>query len=86
MLSATLAIAALSTVSLAANPRGLRTLKERTVNGPVINQDFADPGLVLPNGVTPWYAYSTSSSVGSVPYATSARGSTPRTPASGHRM
>lgn len=73
MLATTLAIAALSTVGLAA-PRGLRALAERavdTVQGPVISQSFPDPGLLLPNAVAPWYSYSTSTTVGNVPYATS---------------
>ncbi|KAJ7624354.1 Arabinanase/levansucrase/invertase [Roridomyces roridus] len=57
----------------ATTPVRLRDLVKRagTVRGPVLNTDFPDPGLLLPNGQTPWYAYSTSSSHGSVPYATS---------------
>ncbi|KAJ7858387.1 Arabinanase/levansucrase/invertase [Mycena olivaceomarginata] len=54
-------------------PVRLRDLVKRggTVTGPVIPTDFADPGLVLPNGQPPWYVYSTSSSHGKVPYAIS---------------
>ncbi|KAF7368306.1 Arabinanase/levansucrase/invertase superfamily protein [Mycena venus] len=38
-------------------PVRLRDLAKRggTVTGPVIPTDFADPGLILPNGQPPWY-------------------------------
>ncbi|KAF8164491.1 glycosyl hydrolase [Mycena galopus ATCC 62051] len=54
-------------------PVRLRDLAKRggTVTGPVINTDFPDPGLILPNGQPPWYVYSTSSVHGKVPYAIS---------------
>jgi hypothetical protein len=46
-------------------------LTKRTVsNGAVINQDFADPGIMRDSGGT-WYAYSTSSSSGLVPMSKS---------------
>nr|GAT47078.1 arabinanase/levansucrase/invertase superfamily protein [Mycena chlorophos] len=51
--------------------RDMLNKRAGTVAGPKINQDFPDPGLILPNGSPPWYAYSTSTSHGHVPYATS---------------
>ncbi|KAL8277800.1 hypothetical protein RQP46_009783 [Phenoliferia psychrophenolica] len=66
-----LTLVALATVAVAA-PQRLPSHSKRTVSGPVINQDFADPALILPNGSGSWYSYSTSSSHGNVPYATSA--------------
>ncbi|KAF7343670.1 Arabinanase/levansucrase/invertase superfamily protein [Mycena sanguinolenta] len=78
MVFATLAVTTLISASavLSAstpNPVRLRDLAKRggTVAGPVINTDFPDPGLILPNGQPPWYAYSTSSVHGKVPYAIS---------------
>ncbi|EJF59365.1 Arabinanase/levansucrase/invertase [Dichomitus squalens LYAD-421 SS1] len=57
-------VGVISTLSLA-------TPFRRTVsNGPVINQDFADPGI-LRNSDGTWYAYSTSSSSGLVPMSRS---------------
>ena len=45
-------------------------LSERAVTGPVIDQDFPDPGLIrIANGT--WYAYSTSSGGKNIPMAVS---------------
>ncbi|KAJ6528101.1 glycosyl hydrolase [Mycena capillaripes] len=59
--------------SVANPPVRLRDLVKRggTVTGPALPTNFADPGLILPNGRPPWYVYSTSSSHGKVPYAIS---------------
>lgn len=46
-------------------------LSKRAVTGPVIDQDFPDPGLIrIANGT--WYAYSTSSGGKNIPMAVSA--------------
>lgn len=68
----TLTLVALGVFLANAAPQRLRGgHAKRTVSGPVINKDFADPALLLPNGAGTWYSYSTSSSHGNVPYATS---------------
>ncbi|KAL0579061.1 hypothetical protein V5O48_002954 [Marasmius crinis-equi] len=57
-------LAAVSTLSLAVPTK-------RTVsNGPVINKDFADPGIMRNSDGT-WFAYSTSSGSGTVPMSRS---------------
>ncbi|KAJ6532121.1 Arabinanase/levansucrase/invertase [Mycena vulgaris] len=70
-----IAIGSASTVfsaSIPNSPVRLRDLVKRgdKVTGPVISTSFAGSGLILPNGKPPWYAYSTSSSHGKVPFAT----------------
>ncbi|KAK7028609.1 Arabinanase/levansucrase/invertase superfamily protein [Favolaschia claudopus] len=74
---AIVALSAVSSVLSAAAPVSPVRLRDGlvkragVVKGPVLNTDFPDPGILLPNGQAPWYAYSTSSSHGKVPYATS---------------
>ncbi|KAJ7343802.1 Arabinanase/levansucrase/invertase [Mycena albidolilacea] len=64
---------AVFSASTPTDPVRLRDLVKRggTVTGPVLPLNFPDPALILPNGQAPWYVYSTSSSHGKVPYATS---------------
>ncbi|KAJ7738027.1 Arabinanase/levansucrase/invertase [Mycena olivaceomarginata] len=79
MVSFALALAVFGSASAAfsastpTDPVRLRDLVKRggTVTGPVLPLNFPDPALILPNGQAPWYVYSTSSSHGKVPYATS---------------
>lgn len=46
-------------------------LNKRAVTGPVIDQDFPDPGLMRNGADGVWYAYSTSSGGKNIPVAKS---------------
>lgn len=46
-------------------------LNKRAVTGPVIDQDFPDPGLMRNGADGVWYAYSTSSGGRNIPVARS---------------
>lgn len=46
-------------------------LNKRAVTGPVIDQDFPDPGLMRNGADGVWYAYSTSSGGKNIPVAQS---------------